>query len=205
MADWNKGKGFGYRWLIEHIGHQGDDCLKWPMYRLHGYGNFGYLGKRHYAHRFMCELVYGPPPSPRHEAAHSCGRGHEGCVNPKHLSWKTKSENLLDCSAHGTQARSHYGTRGKLTKDQADEIRGLKGVKTQWQIAEIFDISESTVSDIWLGRTHTRAHKKNYWSPEEDAKLLEGFAIMTAKRLGDELGRSAESIYARVGRLRNVL
>lgn len=33
----------------------------------------------------MCELVYGKPPMPKHQAAHNCGKGNLGCINPKHL------------------------------------------------------------------------------------------------------------------------
>lgn len=86
-----RGEGKTIKWLRAHTDYSHDWCLIWPFVsKLHGYGQFGYLGKNYYAHRFMCELAHGPAPSPLHEAAHSCGRGHEGCVNPQHLSWKTK-------------------------------------------------------------------------------------------------------------------
>jgi hypothetical protein len=130
-----KGNGKAIQWIRDHQDYEHKDwCLMWPFYRLRGYGSFGYLGKSYYAHRFMCELVHGKPPTPDHQAAHSCGNGHLGCVNPHHLSWKTQSENQLDCREHGTQAKNKRGTRGKLTMAIADQIRALKGVKLQWQI-----------------------------------------------------------------------
>lgn len=148
------GNGKGIKWIRAHVGHMGDDCLIWPYNRLHnGYGTFGYLAKLYYAHRFMCEAAHGVPPSPKHEAAHSCGNGHLGCANPRHLSWKTKSENSLDRRRHGTTATNSWGPKGKLTRDQVIAIRELKGVKTQAAIARQFDISEPTVRDIHSGRS----------------------------------------------------
>lgn len=156
-AGWNRGKGKAIAWLREHAAHTGDDCLIWPFYRLpNGYGQLGYDGHVHYAHRFICALAHGSPPTQKHEAAHSCGKGHEGCVNPRHLSWKTISQNLLDCRKHGTQARSYDGKRGRLTPIQVHQIRALKGTTRQSDIATMFKVSEPTVRDIFLGRSHRR-------------------------------------------------
>lgn len=189
---YNKGKGKAFQWVKSHVDYPHDWCLMWPFAsRLHGYGQMSHMGKRGYAHRFMCELRHGPPPSPQHEAAHSCGRGHEGCVNPNHLSWKTKSENLLDCRQHGTQARSHAGRYGRLNHAKAAEIRALQGVALQREVAEQFAVSESTVSDIWTGRTWTREHKGGkQWTPEEDAAIREG----------EKLGRSFRETAVAIGR-----
>lgn len=170
----NKGNGKTIQWIRDHQNYAHNDwCLMWPFATIRGYGNFGYLGKRYYAHRFMCQLVHGEAPSSLHQAAHSCGNGHLGCVNPNHLSWKTKTDNQLDCRDHGTQAKTHDGNRGRLTQEIADEIRALKGIKTQWQIAGQYRISESSVSDIWLGRTWARPSKISYWTLAEDMKLKE--------------------------------
>lgn len=120
----NRGSGKTIQWIQDHLSYPHDDwCLIWPFSRTRGYGQFGYLGKGYYAHRYMCELVHGAAPSPEHQAAHSCGNGVEGCVNPKHLSWKTQSENQLDCRQHGTQAKSYDGISGRLSAEQAHQIR----------------------------------------------------------------------------------
>ena len=125
-----KGNGKTIQWIRDHATYQHEEwCLIWPFSTTRGYGTFSYLGKKYYAHHFMCELVNGPAPSDIHEAAHSCG--DEGCVNPRHLSWKTPTENGLDCRQHGTHVRSRYGSAGKITLEQAETIRRLKGVKMQ--------------------------------------------------------------------------
>ena len=151
-----RGNGRSYRWLREHISYAGDDCLIWPFSRCNGYAHLGHLGKMHYGHRMMCEMVHGPAPSSRHEASHSCGRGHLGCVNPRHLSWKTKSQNQRDRARHGTTS---VGWKGKITPQQANEIRKLRGKLLQREIAERFGISRANVSlihcnKLWTERRH---------------------------------------------------
>lgn len=202
MAANTKGQGQTIRWIKAHADYQHDFCLIWPFATLHGYGQFGMSGKNYYAHRYMCELAHGAPPTPQHQAAHSCGNGHKGCVNPKHLSWKSKSENQLDCRQHGTQARSRYGIFGKLDFEKADRIRRLKGEKTQREIAEEFGISESTVSDIWLGRTWTRPHKMKKWSPDEEARLrLLLDQKKTFPEIVDIMGKPLGAVHARAYRM----
>lgn len=148
-----KGKGAAIKWLREHVGHQGAKCLVWPFYRIPaGYGQLGLDGKMHYAHRLICELAHGKPPTSKHEAAHRCGNGHLGCVNPKHLAWKTKQENRLESNAHGKGGRSHYGKKGALKPEQVAEIWGLKGTMRQIDIAAQYGVSWQVISGIYCGR-----------------------------------------------------
>lgn len=199
-----RGKGKAYAWILAHLDRQDGECLIWPFYRNpNGYGQLGYLGKMHWTHRFVCELVNGPPPTPRHESAHSCGNGAIGCVHPRHLSWKTPSENLIDCQQHGTHVRSRAGRFGKLNAALADEIRQLKGVVLQKDVALQFSISESTVSDIWRGKAWSREHKgAKQWTPEEDAKLKEAIEMgYSFAKAAEHIGRPASGIYGRAFRL----
>lgn len=202
-SGWNRGKGQAVQWLRDHANYSYDYCLIWPFSSLcRGYGQFGYLGKSHYAHRFMCELTHGPAPTPDLEAAHSCGRGHEGCVNPRHLSWKTKSENLSDSRGHGTQTRNTYGNAGRLSKEEAHQIWRMKGVKLQREVADLFKVSESTVSDIWCGRTHARPSKIVHWTPGEDAKLVDGLKLgYSYSHIAKQVGRPLGAVESRIYRL----
>ena len=145
-----KGQGKAVKWLFAKSSYAGDDCIIWPFSTSNGYGMFGYLGETHYAHRFMCKLVNGPPPTALHEASHSCGRGHKGCITPRHLKWKTPRGNQLDRAAHGTKSN---GWVGKITEEQAIEIRALRGILKQREIAERFGISRANVSLIQNGNT----------------------------------------------------
>src|SRR5579859_4466599 len=38
--------------------------------------------------RVVCEAYHGPPPTPQHEAGHTCPDGENArCINPRHLAW----------------------------------------------------------------------------------------------------------------------
>ena len=173
-----KGEGNAFKWLMRHKEYPDKDwCLVWPFARdKHGRGMLGYLGQRYWAHRFMCSLVHGYPPTPDHTAAHTCGNGHGGCVNPHHLAWKTQAENLEDCRAHGTIVRHHGGNVRRLMPEESAAIKGARGFQTQGQLAAKYGVSEGTISDIWHGRTHTRESKIPHWKPEEVQKLREALA-----------------------------
>lgn len=151
-----RGKGYGIAFLREHLNDSDGPCLIWPLSRNpNGYGMLGFERKSYWAHRFMCEMVHGPAPTTEYEAAHSCGKGHEGCVHPRHLSWKTPSQNALDSRKHGTHSgRNPWGWKGSLSRNQVAEMWSLKGRMTQDKIAAKFGVSASTVRDIYLGRSH---------------------------------------------------
>lgn len=168
----NRGKGKGVRWAREAATYAGDDCLIFPYARNAetGYGTFGYLGKIQYAHRFVCELVHGPAPTEKHYATHSCGNGQGGCANPRHLAWDTSAGNADDRVFHG---RNTGGGRRKLTQALADQIRALKGVRSQYVIAREFNISRENVARIHRGVAWTGKppRKDNRFTPEERARI----------------------------------
>lgn len=144
-------------WLREHADHKGDDCLIWPFARnWNGYGHFGTTKggrpKMFKAHREMCRLAHGEPPTPKHVAAHSCNNGHGGCVNPRHLLWKTPGENLLDRRGAGTLTKKRWNNKGTLTDLDVFAICVLKDHLNQRQIAALFKISYQHVSVIQNGK-----------------------------------------------------
>lgn len=136
-------------WLQEHVNYDGPDCLIWPWSRAStGYGQVPIERRVYRAHRVMCELVNGPAPTPRHEASHSCGRGHDACVHPKHLSWKTRSENRREREIHQRKPKNF---RYKLTPEKADEIRRLAGTMTNTALAEKYGVSRGCIRQIIKG------------------------------------------------------
>lgn len=186
---YNKGKGFGLAWLRQHADHKSDDCLVWPLFRdpLRGYGVVGVNGQLFKAHRLMCEIAHGPASSPDHEVAHSCGRGHEGCVNPKHLSWKTRSENQRDRLRHGTSGTGLRGkSRYKLSPTQVDEIRKQLETRTGTAIADDFGVSRSTISQIKSGKIRTRTPRQFSVAEVASIKALKG--VRSAREIGEDYG-----------------
>lgn len=136
------------------VPYQGEECLPWPFSKTSkGYGKVTIDGKQKLAHRYICTLVHGSQPTLDHEAAHSCGKGHEGCVSPKHLSWKTRSENMADKVAHGTHQIGERNGNSRLTEEQAKEALRFKGIKTQTDLANELGVSRGAICDIHCRRS----------------------------------------------------
>ena len=130
--------------------YDGDDCLTWPYARQwNGRGKIGLKGKTKEVHRAVCEEVYGLPPTPKHEAAHSCGNGHLGCVAKRHLSWKTHKENEADKVGHGTRNWGERVPTAKLTERNVIDIWSMKNTATQRVIAERFGVAKATINAIY--------------------------------------------------------
>ena len=151
-------KGDGARWIAEHMGHGGDECLVWPYGKTgSGYGASWKDGKVVLAHRMMCEAVHGAPPTPDHQAAHSCGKGHEGCVNPRHLRWATRRENHADALLHGTHSGLSYkGDTHHMAKLRSDDVRSIRRRLSRGETASALArehcVSPSTITAVKLGK-----------------------------------------------------
>jgi hypothetical protein len=130
--------------------YKGEVCLIWPFSRdEHGYAVMSApAGTSRKVHRHACAAVNGPPPTPKHEAAHLCGRGHLGCCAPTHTAWKTRTENEDDRVKHGTDNRGTRQGRHKLKEHDVLAIRSLAGKMTQSKIAEQFGVSISSIRSI---------------------------------------------------------
>src|SRR5687768_13870758 len=129
------------KFLQELLSYEGDECLMWPyMVGSDGVGRMWFKGKPRRVPRVICEAAHGPPPTPDHEAAHSCGKGHLACVTKGHLSWKTHVENIADKFIHGTIAKGERQGSAKLTEADVRTILALKGIVAQRRIAARFGV-----------------------------------------------------------------
>ena len=198
MAEhWNRGKGEAISWLRAHMGWSGDECLPWPFYSdaRNGRGIFGHEGKTKSAVRYMCELANGPPPTPSHESAHSCGKGHEGCINPRHLSWKTRTENQRDRVAHGTAGRGRGGPRYKLTPDQVSRIKRIGHNESKEAVAKLFGITPSQVAKILNGERWASGKAPRQFSAAEVAKIKSERGSRAAWKIAADYGVHQNVIY----------
>lgn len=133
------------------------ECLIWPYARNYkGYGQIGYKSKTRNVSRLACRKIRGKPPSRKHEACHSCGRGKQGCVNPHHVYWGTSKQNSADRIRHGT-ARGPNGVlngSAKLTDKKVIKILSLieQGYSNN-ALAKKYGVSAGAISFIRLGRT----------------------------------------------------
>lgn len=141
-------------------------CVTWPYATLPtGYGHLWVDGANILASRYVCERVNGKPPTPEHDAAHSCGRGDHGCISPLHLSWKTRSENESDKIDHGTIVRGEKSHFSKLTEQNVRDILALKGLMTGRDVGEIFSMTRWAVYKIWSGRNWSWLNPKDISTP----------------------------------------
>ncbi len=134
------------------ISYSSEECLIWPYtVNKFGYAFMTYNGRNSSVSRILCEIANGPPPKGRIHAAHTCGKGKQGCVNKNHLLWKTPKENALDKVKHGTSPIGEKNPKAKLTYSQIFEIKEMLGHLNQDEIALRFSVSPQTISAIKNG------------------------------------------------------
>lgn len=149
------GKGAPKRFLRSLVGTESADCIAWP-YAIDktGYGMVSHEGRMQTAARVVCIMVNGPPPTPRHEAAHNCGKGNEGCVNPRHLRWATHQENQADRLDHGTDNRGDK--KRSFTKLDEEKVRTIRAMavsgSSHGELSELYGVSKSNISAICVRR-----------------------------------------------------
>lgn len=130
--------------------HQSDACLLWPYFIAeNGYGKIKFRGRMVYAHRHVCGLAHGDPVSPKMDAAHECG--NRACVNPRHLRWATRAENIADKRWQGTQTRGACHGPAKLAEDQVLSI--MQDPRSHQEIANEFGVSRANIGLIKAGKS----------------------------------------------------
>lgn len=146
-------RGKTLKFLESAVQHEGDECLIWPFARTNGkYGTIFLNGSRRLVHREVLIRTQGEPPFTKADARHLCGNGHLGCVNPKHLAWGTRRENMMDRVEHGTSSRGRNNGMAKLSEvDVIDIRRCLARGESQMSIAKKFGVSQATVTKINTG------------------------------------------------------
>lgn len=142
-------------WLEAHKNYSGDDCLIWPFH----ISKDGYARAHHpvtmklvTASRLMCIMVNGDPGTSKIHAAHTCGNGNKGCVNPRHLYWATCAQNMADRVTHETSNRGERQWQSRLKEPDVLQIVELLKVKSQAAIAKQFGVDPSHISTIASGK-----------------------------------------------------
>jgi hypothetical protein len=150
-------------WIRSHALHSGDECLIWPFARhASGYPRMRHDGVSKFASRVMCEVVHGPPPNKGDQALHSCGKGADGCVNPKHIRWGSRKENMSDARRHGSISRGEARWNAAINEAVVHSIRQKVAAGwTQRDVARTVGVSPQLVNDVWLRKS---------WAWVDDAK-----------------------------------
>lgn len=140
------------RWIHENVSHNGKDCLIWPFARHSQTGyptSITFEGRRTSPNRIMCQLKRGKPPTAKHDAAHSCGKGSTGCIHPQHMSWKTSKENHADKILHGTTNRGERSPMAKISNRDVVAIRHDR--RSDEAVGKAFGITRREVRKIRQG------------------------------------------------------
>lgn len=143
--------GFYDLWIEQNVfGAETDECIIWPFGRdKKGYAR---LRGRTLVHQMACEHQNGPKPFEGAHAAHNCGKGSSGCVNPRHMEWKTPSGNERDKVTHGTDMRGTKHWNSKLTPEAVRFIRSEDARQfSNRELGKIFGVAPSCISRAKTG------------------------------------------------------
>jgi hypothetical protein len=139
--------------LAEALAYQGEDCVCSPYAQNGvGYGKIVVKKKAIQVHRIVCEAFNGPPPFLGAEASHQCGNGHLGCINGRHLKWKTRKGNAQDMVEHG---RSQQGTKhhaSRLTEADVRFVWDNPGM-SQSELGRLLKVCGGTIGAVRRGST----------------------------------------------------
>lgn len=126
-----------------------DKCWDWPYGLLKtGYACIAIDGKTVRAHRYVCIRVHGQPPIGSNDAAHNCG--NRKCINPHHLRFASRRENIRDTFEHGTSNRGGRQGTPRLTEDDVRNIRKAyaSGGVTHGELATQYGMSKTQIQRI---------------------------------------------------------
>lgn len=134
-------------WLREAISYPDEECIDWPFALSGGRSRRPQVRINHrtvYVHRMVLEWERGPALPGQH-GLHWCDRPI--CVNPWHLRWGTREENMQEMRDRN---RTAFGSRTRASKLAEDDVRGMRVLRasgvTQRELSERYGVTQSTIS-----------------------------------------------------------
>ena len=141
--------------FMKYVKKEESGCWKWTGHKaVTGYCNFFYKGTVWLAHRASMVIFKKVENlTPGLQVCHSCC--NRDCVNPEHLSEKTRKENNgEDKRAHGKDKPGELCHFSKLDWTKISEIRKKsdEGVRNT-NLAKEYGVSSSCISSIVRNKT----------------------------------------------------
>ena len=126
---------------------KGNECWEWQGHQnKDGYGVFSWHGRRTPAHVLALSFSTGELKAEGLDTRHSCD--NPPCVNPDHLKFGTRKENVQDMISRGRQSKPGQ----RLTDEDVKEIRERRASGArQKDLAEQYKITEAWVSGLVRG------------------------------------------------------
>lgn len=126
-------------------------CWIWLGYcNPDGYGQRKIKGVTYRMHRVSYALYIGPIGNL--QVLHRCDV--PSCCNPHHLFLGTHSANMQDMWNKKRHAPPRKGQGSKLTKEQVEEIRGMRGKISGLALSKQYIVNDQTIRNIWKGVCH---------------------------------------------------
>lgn len=105
-------------------------------------------------HRLIAMAFIGPPPAPDSIVNHKDGDKTNN--TSRNLEWVTYSENARHAVSIGLvrwkPLPGELNGRAKLTREQVDEIKALRGVVGQRELAKCYGVARTTIQWIHQGK-----------------------------------------------------
>lgn len=117
-----------------------------------GYGVFYLNGRSRGAHRVALYLFKGLDLDTPLDAMHSCDT--PSCVNPNHLKYGSRAENMVDASVKGRIVRvqdwrGELNPKSRISPSQREEIiLAVQAGGTRKEVAKLFGVSSVRVGQI---------------------------------------------------------
>lgn len=126
--------------VLAAVKSQTDECILW-QHRLDkwGYPRFRKDRRNVRAHREVCRIAHGAPPTSAHVTRHACNTPR--CINPRHLKWGTRQENSDDMVRAG---RSMAGRSVRHLAQTEREVIANSPLVARL-LAEQFKVSLTTI------------------------------------------------------------